>query len=129
MKKFIVALMVGLMLPWQAFAACDFKTGITQVPGGFLYTEQCHLAVGQMRQSYLLDEQKIADLNKALDLKDITITKSDQRADLWMSTSLKLEERLQTVDQMKKTNEWIYFGLGVLTAFVAASAAHSLYSH
>jgi hypothetical protein len=129
MKKLISAILaVSMFMSATAYAECDFKTGITPTDHGtYEYTKECHVAVGQLRQNYLIDEQKIADLNKALDLKDLAITKANQRADLWMDTSFKLEDRVMTIDKMESTNKWIYFGLGVLTTFAAAYAARQAF--
>jgi len=129
MKKLITALMIVLSLPLQALADCDFSKGITKVDGGYLYTTECHVAVGQMRQNYLISQQQISDLNKALDLKDLAITKADQRADMWMNTTFKLEDRINTLDKMQETNKWIWFGLGVVTVFAAGYAARAAYGH
>lgn len=126
MKKFIVALMIFCCLPLQAFAECDFSTGITKVEGGFLYTRECHLKVGEMKYDLGVKDLQIDKLTKALDLKDLAITKADQRADLWMNTAYKLEDRINTIDNMRQTNQWISFGLGALTMFAAAYAASQL---
>ena len=125
MKKLISGILaVTMFTATTAFADCDFSKGITPTDHGtYEYTKECHISVGQMRQNYLIDEQKIATLNKALDLKDLVINKANERADLWMNTSFKLEDRVMAIDKMESSNRWIYFGLGVLTVFVAGFAA------
>lgn len=105
-----------------AFADCDYSK-VQKVDGGYLYTKELHLCVGEMKQDLGIANQKVEKLVKAIELKDLTITKADQRADLWMQTSFKLEDRIQTIDSMRSTNNWLYFGLGVATMFAAAYAA------
>lgn len=105
-----------------AFADCDYSK-IQKVDGGYLYTKELHLCVGEMKQDLEIANQKVDKLTKAIELKDLTITKADQRADLWMQTSFKLEDRIQTIDSWRTTNNWLYFGLGVATMFAAAYAA------
>lgn len=125
-KKFVIALMIATFLPISALAECDFKTGITKTEGGYLYTRECHIKVGEMKQDLEIEVEKTAKLTKALELKDLAITRADQRADLWMNTSFKLEDRVNTIDEMRKTNQWLYFGLGVVTMFAASYAASQL---
>lgn len=129
MKNFVAFIMVLLMLPFQALAECDFSTGITKTEQGYLYTKECHIAVGQMKYDLGVKDLQIDKLNKALDLKDLALTKADQRADLWMNATFKLEDRINTIDSMRSTNNWMYFGLGVLTVFAAGYAASQVYRH
>lgn len=131
MKKLITILMVILLLPISAFAECDFTDGkgVSKVEGGYLYTKECHIAVGQMKYDLGVSTEQLGKLNKALDLKDLAISKADQRADLWQSATFKLEDRINTIDQMRSSNNWMYFGLGVLTVFVAGYAARQAYGH
>lgn len=129
MKKLITALMISILLPWQALAACDFKTGITKVDGGYLYTTECHVAVGQMQYDLGVAKNQVSLLTKSLELKDLAITKSDARADMWQTVSFKMEDRVNAIDQQRTMNNWMYFGLGVLTVFVAGYAARQAYGH
>lgn len=126
MKKFVIALIVASLLPISALADCDFKTGISKVEGGYLYSRECHLRVGEMKYDLEIEMERTAKLTKALELKDLAITRADQRADLWMQTSFKLEDRVNTIDEMRRTNQWLYFGLGVVTMFAASYAASQL---
>lgn len=130
MRK-IFALFVSLtFISNVAFAECDFSTGITKNDNGtFTYTKECHIKVGEMRQDLLISSEQIAKLNKSLDLKDLALGKADQRADLWMNTTFKLEDRINTIDKMQSTNSWIYFGLGVVSVFAAGYAASQIYNH
>ena len=129
MRRIIIALMILLSLPLQALAECDFTDGkgVNKVDGGYLYSKECHTAVGQIKYDLGVANTQITLLNKSLDLKDLALTKADQRADLWQTATFKLEDRINTIDQMRSTNNWMYFGLGVLTVFVAGYAARQAY--
>jgi len=128
MKKFLVALIAMTFLSNVAFADCDFKTGITKnESGSYTYTRECHLKVGEMKQDLEIAQQQNEKYVKALDLKDLALTKADQRADMWMNTSFKLEDRVNTIESMQNTNKWVYFGIGVLSVFVAGYAANQIY--
>lgn len=109
-----------------AFADCDFSTLVHNSDGSVTYSKAQHVCVGQLVQDNATKTQQIADLNKAITLKDLAITKSDERAQLWMDTSFKLEDNIQKMNSLKSTNEWVYFGLGVLTIFAAGMATAQL---
>jgi hypothetical protein len=130
MKKAISALLLFCLTSNAAMAECDFSTGITPGPNHtFIYTEECHLKVGHLVQDNKTKDAQIADLNQAITLKDLALTKSDDRTRLWMDTSDKLQNRLTTVDELAKKNEWIYFGLGVLATVGAGYVASQIYRH
>ena len=128
MKKAIsLVLLAALMLPTTAQAGCNFSKDIQPGPNNtFIYSEACHKQVGQLVQDNQVKTQQVADLTKAISLKDLSLQESDRRATLWMDTSGKLEERLQKVDSLEKTNEFIYLGLGVLATGIAAYTASKL---
>lgn len=130
MKKVISLLLLFCFFSNAAYADCDFSTGITPGPNKtFIYSEECHQKVGQLVQSDKTKTAQIADLTQAIQLKDLALTKSDQRTQLWMDTSDKLQGRLTSVDSLAKQNEWIYFTLGVLATIGAGYAASQLYRH
>lgn len=127
MKKFVAVILAMSLMSNVVFAECDFSTGINRNDNGtYTYTKECHVKVGEMKQDLKIAEEQNGKLNKALDLKDLAITKADQRADMWMNTTYKLEDRINTIDQMRSTNQWVAFGLGALTMFAAAYAASQL---
>jgi hypothetical protein len=126
MKK-IISLMLAMSLFSSAcLATCDWSKIVKNADGTYTYSQALNLCVGQTVQDNVTKAQQITDYTKALTLKDLAITKSDARADLWMSTSLKLEENVQKVDTLKRDNEWIFFGLGALTVIGAGMAAAQL---
>lgn len=127
MKKIISLVAALTLFSNVCFADCDFSTGaVKQADGTYQYTKECHIKVGQTIQDNAVKAQQITDYKKAIDLKDLAITKSDQRAQNWMDTSLKLEDNVQKMQSYSSRNEWIYFGLGALSVFAAGMAAASL---
>lgn len=117
----------ALLLSQTIYGDCDFKTGITAGPNKtFIYSEECHQKVGSLVLDNKNKAQQVDDLLKAITLKDLAIKDSDQRATDWMSTSGTLEKRVQEIDKLEGTNKVLYFGLGVLTTFLAAYSAAKL---
>jgi hypothetical protein len=121
MKKILNVIILSMMIPSLAFGSCDFSLIKPLADGNFEYPKVCHEYVGVM-------SKQIADLNKAIQLDNDALLKADTRADNWMSTSLKLEEQFQKTSQLQKSNEDLYFGLGilatVLTGFAVANLTH-----
>jgi hypothetical protein len=127
MRKLLVALTIACLLPFSAMADCDFKTGITKNENGtYTYTRECHIKVGELRQDLDIANEQNLKFTKALELKDLAINKADQRADMWQQTAFKLEDRITTIDNMRTSNQWIMFGVGVATMFAASYAASQL---
>ena len=120
MKKLICLLLLASL---NAQSACDWKTGITPGPNKtFVYSEECHQAVGALIQSN-------KDLTSGIQLKDLALKASDERALLWNNTSKDLEDRLQKVDSTQKKSDWLYFGLGALTVIGAGFMTARLIGH
>jgi hypothetical protein len=130
MKKLINLILLTTFVSNIAIADCDFSTGVTPGPNHtFVYSEECHLKVGTLVQDDATKTQQNTDLTQAIQLKDLALTKSDARVQLWTSTSADLENRLQKVDSMEKTNQWLYFGLGALTVIGAGLVTAKLAGH
>lgn len=130
MKRIISSLLLFCMFSNAAMADCDFSKGIT--PGAnhtYIYTEECHQAVGKLVSDNKALTLQVGDLTKAITLKDLALTKSDDRTQLWMNTSDQLLDRVNKIDDTVKHNEWIYFGLGVLTTFAAGYVAAQAIRH
>lgn len=131
MKKIISFILIfSLFFSTLSFADCQFSTGITKLSdNSFSYTKECHIYVGQMVQD--LEKLKLQNdkLFQAIDLKDKALNKADERADLWREASFKLEDRINTIDKMRQTNSWLYFGLGALTFLAAGYVSAQFYQH
>lgn len=127
MRKILAALVISCLLSVSAMADCDFKTGITKNDNGtYTYTRECHIKVGELRQDLDIANEQNLKFTKALELKDLALNKADQRADMWQQTAFKLEDRITTIDNMRTSNQWIMFGVGVATMFAASYAASQL---
>lgn len=123
MKKLIVSLLITCFIPFQAFADCDFKTGIKPLPNGnYEYSHDCHIKVGEMKRDLDISLAQNLDLTKALNLKDLALQSANERAELWMNTSYKLQANINTMDKLYQSNKYIYFGLGVVATFAASYA-------
>lgn len=125
MRSFICGIVTLCMFSNVAMADCDFSKGVTPLSGGgYAYTEVCHREVGKLVQDNKTKDVQIDDYKKAIELKDLAITKSDQRALLWMDSADKSQERLVNIAATQKRNDFLYFGLGVVaaigTGFMAA---------
>lgn len=127
LNKLIISFIVVCLLPLQAFADCEWKTGISLLPdGAYRYSKECHVHVGETVRDLGIANEQVADLTKAIGLKDIALKAADDRADLWMDTSYKLQNNINAMDNLYQRNKWLYFGLGVLAASAAVYAAGQL---
>jgi hypothetical protein len=119
-NKFIVFILLFAM---NAQAACDWSKGITPGPNNtFIYTQECHEAVGALVQSN-------KDLTAAIALKDLAIQNSDARVALWEHTADDEMARIQKLDSQTKHDEWFFFALGSLTVIGAGFMAAKLIGH
>lgn len=103
-------------------ATCDWTAIKKNSDNTYIYSEELHLCVGNLIQENKTKDAQVADLLKAISMKDLALTASDQRAQLWNDTSIKLEDRIQKVDTLTSKNDVLYFGLGVLTTIAVAWA-------
>lgn len=123
--KFVLILTIAF--PLNAFADCDFSKDIKKTPSGtYEYTKDCHIKVGEINRDLKDSKKQIEDLTKAISLKNLALKKADERADNWMNTTFSIENKFETAVKMKNTNEWMYFGLGILTFFAATEAVNQL---
>ena len=129
MMKILSTVLAVAMFSNVAFADCDFTMGKGIRPladSNYEYTKECHIAVGQLVQDNKTKDIQLKDLGLALSAKDMALAASDQRTQLWMDTTFKLEKNINTMDELKKTNEWVYFGIGALTVIATGFALSSV---
>jgi hypothetical protein len=126
MKKIVYLLVAAMTFSNTCLADCKFNDLVHNSDGTVVYSKGDHICVGQLVQDDAVKTQQVQDLNKAITLKDLAQTKSDARAQNWMDTALKLESNIQKVEGLEKSNEWIFFGLGVITTGLAAITASNL---
>lgn len=124
-----VALADTLSAPTKAAPKCDWTQIKDNGNGTYTYPLALHLCVGQLVETNKTQILQIQDLTKAITLKDLAIKYSDDRATTWMNTSSGLEDRLQRVDKLEKTNDWLYFGLGALTVIGTGFMAARFIGH
>lgn len=126
MQKLLTSILTFTMIvgyPARVFADCDFSTGITKTDAGYLYTPECHKKVGKLVADLKDRETEVGKLNDSIKLKDLAIDTHERRAQLWMDTSMKLEDRVNTIDKYNATSHWLYFGLGVVLTGAAVWGA------
>ena len=115
--KLISLLMLTLTFSNACFAECDFSTGIVKVEDFYIYSRECHLQVGRDQKELNNKRGEVAELRKAIELKDLAFVKQQERVDLWQNTSFKMEEKFSTYDSLQNKNNLLYFVAGVgLTA-------------
>lgn len=125
-KLFYIIILLSI-LSYSLFAdTCDWSKIQKNADGTYTYSKTLHVCVGQTVQDNKIKDEQVSKLTEAISLKDLAIQKADQRTQLWMDTSEKLENRMQKVDELVKGNERLYFILGVVTTgaavFLAAKA-------
>ncbi len=132
MKKLISLLILTSLVVPMAFADtsnCDWSKIVENPDKTFNYSPALNLCVGQLVQDNQVQATQLLDLNKALTLKDTALQDSDKRVQNWQATSVKLEDSLQSYDELRNRNYWLFFALGVLTTAGAVWAAGSLAHH
>jgi hypothetical protein len=112
-----------------AFADCDWTKIKDNGDNTFTYSKELHLCVGSLVQDNKVKTEQLTKLNQALELKDLAITKSDQRVALWMDTSEKMQERISKAESLQSKNDFWYFGLGIASAVAAGWMASQLIRH
>ena len=65
-------------------------------------------------------------LYKGLELKDLALTKADERVMLWRNESYEQYERLQKEIERSKKNDMIWFALGIVVTGAAVWGAGQL---
>lgn len=120
------SVLFALSLVWNScFASCDFST-VERQGNKFIYSAECHKKVYKLIQEAKKREEQVEELNKTIKLKDLAIDTHMDRAEKWRKTSYELEDRVITMQKIKKYNDWLYFGLGFLAAGLAVYGAGQL---
>lgn len=108
---------------------CDFSKIVSNKDGTYTYPQNLHVCVGKIINDGKAKDAQIADDKKAINLYQLTIQTEEQRIQNWIATSTQLESRVEKVSDLEKTNEWLYFGLGVLATAAAAYTGEKLAGH
>jgi len=121
-------LLIMFMSIQFVMADCDFST-IKETDQGYLYSQECHRQVGKLVKDEAERKEQIAKLNKSIELKDLVIDKQEERIKLWMDSTEKMEDRVNSIEKWKSTNQWLYFGLGVVTTSLSVWLASKAMQH
>jgi hypothetical protein len=116
MKNLLVCLLLLTLGIQSALADCDWNTIVPGPNKTFIYPESCHLRVGQLVEGNSTQAQQIQDLTKAISLKNLALQDSDSRVLSWQKTSNDEFDRLSKIESDQKHNDFLYFGLGILSS-------------
>lgn len=109
-----------LLVAHSSYASCNWASDIAKnTDGTYTYSKACHLEVGSSLEELDLRKKQVIELNKTIELKDLAIKYSDERVQLWMESSLKMNDRLNQYEAVRGNSQWLYFGLGALTVIGA----------
>lgn len=113
--------------PTYSYATCDFAKDIKEnTDGTFTYSRECHIEMGKNVKQVSLLGDRVSLLEKEIELKDLTISKYEERNRLWMDTSFKLNDKIQTYDHVNSTSNMVYFGLGMGLTILSVWAASQI---
>lgn len=125
MKHILTSILI-FTLATSSFA-CEFSKDIQKnEDGSYTYTKDCHKEVGDIKKKLELRVLQVNTLEEVIEKKDVAIIKGHERIQLWMDTSFKLEDRVNTIERMKERNKWLYFGLGIVVTGFAVWGAGQL---
>lgn len=126
MRQSLISVLVFSLISNSAYAICDSKDIQKQEDGSYRYSKECHNEVGKTFGALEKREQQVEKLEKVIELKDLSLDKSYERIEMWRDTTYKLEDRVNTMEQMKKNNEVLYFILGIAVTGLAVYGAGQL---
>lgn len=108
----------------NSVAACNWATDVSKnADGSFTYSRGCHLEVGASLEELDLRRKQVTELNKSVELKDLALKYSEERTQLWIESSSKMNERLNQYEASRGNQGWLFFGIGVATAVLSVWAA------
>jgi hypothetical protein len=108
-------------------ASCNWSEDVRKnQDGSFSYSRGCHVEVGASLEELDLRRRQVDELKKSVELKDLAISYSEQRTQLWIDSSIKMNERLNQHEATRANSGWIYFGVGVAVTVLSVWAAGQL---
>lgn len=126
MKQFIATLLIGFSLSNLAFADCDYSKIVKNPDGTYTYSRELHLCVGQMKSELEAANTQVVEYKKVIDLKDLALTKANERSDMWMNTSFKMQDRINSIESLQSKSNLLYTALGVGLTVLSVWAAGQL---
>lgn len=125
MKRLISLFFLFTSLSSLSFANCDYSK-IQKVDGGYLYSKDLHICVGEMKRDLKISQEQNSKYLEAISLKDLALEASNKRANEWESASLKLQSNVNDLEKVNHLNKYVYFGIGVLATSAAIYLAGQL---
>jgi hypothetical protein len=114
------ALIICLFASNLAIGECDWSKITKDKDGNYIYTPELNRCVGALVEKEKLYQEQVEKLNKTIELKDLAITKTEQRVKLWQDTTYQLEEKYTKQNKYNDYRDWIFFGLGIVaTGFIS----------
>lgn len=137
-----------LLLSQNAVAACNWATGINELPNGnYSYSRDCHAEVGVIGKALAntrlaLESRKVESdalraevteltqantkVKKSIELKDLALNRADDIALKWRDETYNQHERLLKQEKLAQTKSWVYFGGGIGLTILSIWAAGQL---
>jgi hypothetical protein len=119
-----VCLLLSFAVSLPSYASCDWSKDVSKnADGSYTYSKQCHLEVGSSLEELDLRRRQVGELNRTVELKDLAIKYSEERTQLWMDSTLKMNDRLNQYEASRSREPWLYFGIGVAATVLSVWAA------
>ena len=110
-----------------SYAECVWNRDVKEAgDGNYIYTRECHVQVGKNNKELEIRKVQVDELNKAIDLKDLALVKQEERVHLWMDSTLKMNDKIQSYESFRVSNQALYFGLGIIFTGFAVWGAGQL---
>lgn len=121
----IKAVIIFLLVIQSAFAECDWSKIKKNEDGSYIYPKDLHLCVGKLVENEKDRIAQVESLNKAIELKDLAIQKTENRAESWRTAAYSLEDRISSQQRYSVYRDWAFFGMGILAfGFSTYMAGH-----
>lgn len=119
-----VCFVLCFLISAPSYGACDWAKDITKnSDGSYTYSKGCHIEVGSSLEELDLRRKQVLELNKTIELKDLAIKYADERTQIWIDSSLKMNDRLNQYEASRSKDYWVYFGLGVAATVLSVWTA------
>ena len=115
MKKIVVLILLQAIFCNLVYADCDWTAIKPMANGSYEYVPALHLCVGNLVVDNKILVAQLVELNAAIELKNLALNKADARTELWRKTSDSEQDRLSKIQDSQKTNDLLWFGLGILS--------------
>lgn len=129
MKLLVACLLTFALTVSSAFADCDWSKIKDNGDGTYTYSKELNLCVGKTVKDLAAANAQVESYTKAIELKDLALTKANERITMWQDTTFKLQDRMATIDNLESKNKVIYIGLGILITGAAVWGAGQLAHH